>query len=389
MKKLSKIIINGVSTNIKDSSALELPEEVEIQNGDVLVYSEDEGCFIYVNKDALVEVENGIKRNSEKLAKSGDVYTAIYSAINPNNDCYLDITYDPNTSKIHIDPSQDCEVLTDLKLLVISLNTSYSQQVEELNFQNTIKVISLNPLQSSAELYVSPYNQDRVFNFLLVNNDCVEQKCFLNSDSILIPGVNEKTNVVITASLGSIAGRQTIIVTSSINVNVDIDVNLTFVGENSTTTTETITLLSGSSSQTKEIGMSGNARICYLAITPSSIDELQNYVLQTLELAIPAGLTKVQIIAEADDQYPQINFNTVGNIPVTSDIDVKIILPRSGVVPITLSGKILTGYSSTGISYSGQGFSGNIVGVALGTNKVDSMNEYYMLQPQVEIIVNS
>lgn len=388
MKKLSKIIINGVSTDIKDSSALELPESVEMQDGDVLVYSEDEQGFIYINKDNLVEVENGIKRNSEKLAKSGDVYTAIHSAINPNNDCYLDITYDPNTSKIHIDPAQDCEILTDLKLLVISLNTSYSQQVEVLNFQNTIKIISLNALQSSAELYVGSYNEDRVFNFLLVNNDCVEQKCFLNCDSILIPGINEKTNVVITASLGSIAGRQTINVTSSINVNVDIDVNLTFVGENSGSTIETITLLSGSSSQTKEIRMSSDVRTCHLAITPSSIDELQNYILQTSELTIPAGLNKIQVMAEADAEHPQINFNTAGDTPVTSDIDVKIILPRSGVVPITLSGKILTGYSSTGISYDGQGFDGNIIGVALGANKIDSMNEYYMLQSQVEIIVN-
>lgn len=386
--KVSKLVFNGNIINIDDKSALQLPDGVEMQDGDVLVYNEHDQAFEYVNKDDLVEKENGIIPNSQKVAKSGDVYTAIQKAVNHFNECYLDISYDSSTSKILITPEQGKSIETDLRILVMTINTNYNSQTEELKFSNIVDIITINEASQSAEKYISPYSEDRVFYFLLVNNAPSLQICYLNIDSILIPGINEKTNVTLSAALSTVGGVQVINITSSVNVDVDVDVNLRFIDSNNNTTTETIKLIAGSSTQTKQISMSGAARTCYLTCVPTAVSELQNYIMQTTELAIPAGLGSVEIIPEADSNNPQVIFSTYGNQPVYADIDIKLVLPRNGVPPIILTGKILTGQSSGSISYIGQAFTGNVVGCELGANKVDDRNQYFMITQQVQLIVN-
>ena len=204
---IKHINIDGNALNLDDENALQLPDGIEPENGDMLIYDEtlnnNEGGFKYIKKNDIPEVEVGIIPNSDKLATSGDVYNAI-NAVNNKTCCSLNVIYDSSdvlNKKLifqRANVTGNPALLVNAKLLILSINTLYNQQQEELKFSNVLDVLTLTPSDEYVEKTIDDFSEDRMFYFILINDTPNIQICKLINDRMLIAGVNAKTNILIT-----------------------------------------------------------------------------------------------------------------------------------------------------------------------------------------------
>lgn len=390
--KIKNIRLNGTKYELEDQNALQLPEGVELEDGDVLVYNESEEGFECINRNSLVEVEKGIIENSKKVATSGDVYTAINAAVNPNS-CNLEVYYDSTYQKIGFRVAQNtpAALKISVSLLVLSINTHYDSQQQELNFSNIVTILHLDKNTSSVEYQLDSYIDDRQFYFILINNSQNVQTCVLDRDSLLVPGVNEKTNVILTPSVdltGADPGAK-ISVVSSIAVNTNININLEVINHDNTKTYVNGVLSAGSSQVVINIGSSGYSRICNISIVPVSVSSTQNYILQTNQLNVQNNIGLKKIIAEASPNSPAVIFRTEDDYLVNENIDILVHLPRNGVPGLDVTGTISANNSIGSISYENLAFNGPIAYVGLGNNNKEDYYEYYIENNQIQLIIDS
>lgn len=387
--KIKNIRLNGTSYALDDQDAIEIPEGVELQDGDVLVYNELEESFECINRNSLVDVEKGVVENSQKLVKSGDVYTAIDSAIN-TNPCNLDIDYDNVNGKFifHVASGSPSSLNVNVSLLVLSINTHYDSVQQELAFSNIVTILHLDKNTSSVEYLLDQYIDDRQFYFILINNSQNVQTCILNRDTILVPGVNEKTNVILTPSFISPDDVNAISVVSSVAVDTDITIVIDII-EPHANRRITGTLLAGTSQVNINIGDCGYNRSCGVSITPVSVSSTQNYILQNAWVSVPANLGLKELVAVADSQSPRITVRTIDGYLVNEDIIVNLVLPRNGTSPVIVNGTILAGTSEVNIGYVGIGFSGPIVNVGVDPSACrDQTYDFYFENTSIQLIVD-
>lgn len=387
--KIKNIRLNGNVYALDDQDALQLPEGVELQDGDVLVYDAAEQAFECVNRNSLVDVERGIVENSQKLAKSGDVYTAINSI--SNNVCNLEVDYNGANNKLvfHVASGTPSALKTSVGLLVLSINTHYDSQQQELNFSNIVTILHLDENITSVEYQLDNYIDDRQFYFVLINNNQKVQVCTINRDTILVPGVNTKTNVVLTPSVditGVEAGAKISIISSvavDVNINVSIDVEEAYSHK-----IVNGVLTSGTSQVIINVGSSGRSRICNISITPASVSSTQNYILQQSSITAPANIGLMELVAIASSDSTHVRVKTIDDGTVGNDINVILYLPRNGTSPIAIPDLIERGSAECAINYGGQSFNGPIVYVGLGEQYKDEFYEYYIQNDSVQLIVD-
>jgi hypothetical protein len=388
--KIKNIRLNGTSYALDDQDAIQIPEGVELQDGDVLVYNESEESFECVNRNSLVDVEKGVVENSQKLVKSGDVYTAINSAINPNA-CNLDIDYDNVNGKFvfHVASGSPSSLNVNVSLLVLSINTHYNSQEQELAFSNIVTILHLDKNNTSVDYILDQYIDDRQFYFILINNSQNVQTCVLNRDNILVPGVNQKTNVVLTPSVditGNPGAKISII--SSVAVDTNINVNIEVIEQRNTKLVSG-TLLAGTSQVIINVGSSGYDRLCNISISPVSVSSSQNYILQQNSITAPHDIGTMELIAEVYNESPAVKIKTIDDSLISgNDIDVKLILPRNGTNPLVLIRTISVGNSYVIIDYTGASFNGPIASIELGNNNKDEFYEYYISNSNIQLIVD-
>ena len=387
--KIKNIRLNGNVYALDDQDALQLPEGVELQDGDVLVYDAQEQAFDCVNRNDLVDVERGIVENSQKLAKSGDVYTAINSI--SNSTCNLEVDYNGANNKLvfHVASGTPSALKTSVGLLVLSINTHYDSQQQELNFSNIVTILHLDENTTSVEYQLDNYIDDRQFYFVLINNNQKVQVCTINRDTILVPGVNTKTNVVLTPSVditGAEAGAKISIISSvavDVNINVSIDVEEAYSHR-----IVNGVLTSGTSQVIINVGSSGRSRICNISITPASVSSTQNYILQQSTITAPANIGLRELVITADSDTTHVHVKTIDDSTVGNDIDVILYLPRNGTSPIAIPDLIERGSAESVINYGGQSFNGPIAYVGLGEQYKDEFYEYYIQNDSVQLIVD-
>lgn len=387
--KIKNIRLNGQVYALDDQDALQLPEGVELQDGDVLVYNEGEDAFECVNRNDLVDVEKGVVENSQKLVKSGDVYTAINSI--SNSICNLEIDYNGASNKLvfHVASGTPSALNTNVGLLVLSINTHYDSGQQDLNFSNIVTILHLDKNTTSVEYQLDNYVDDRQFYFVLINNNQKTQVCTINRDTILVPGVNAKTNVVLTPSV-DITGVEPgakISIISSVAVDVDINVSIDVQEAYSHRIVNGV-LTSGTSQVIINVGSSGRSRVCNISITPASVSSTQNYVLQQSSITAPANIGLKELVAIADSSMPKVRIKTIDDTLVTSDIDIYLSLPRNGAASLVVSGTIQQGHSYGEIGYLGEGFNGPIVEFGLGAVYKDEFYEYYIEYNQIQLILD-
>lgn len=389
------ININGNVINIDDENAIQLPD-IEPRDGDMLVYdetlNEDNGGFRYIQKSDVPDVEVGIIEGSDKLARSGDVYNAI-NAATVKECCYLTVLYDSSDVSSKKLVFQRANIVgnpllsTNAKLLILSINTIYDQQQEDLKISNIIDILTLTPADTSVEKVIDDFSEDRMFYFLLFNDTPNVQICKLVNDRMLIAGVNSKTNIVITPTVSSSYPYPAVEVTASGIVDVDVNIILTLTRSDNRTEVITGTLLAGTSSLLMVVTPSGLDRNCNVSISPSVISSTQNYVLSNSALSLVSNVPRTALTITPGGQ-PYVRFTIPGTV-ADAPIDVKITCPRSGVAPVILTGTIASGNSYVDIDYTGVGFNGRIVYAEMGDRVINHYVEYYIDNSEVVLNVDS
>lgn len=380
--KLQGITINGRQIEIDDPNAVQLPDST-IQDGDMLIYNGTTQKFEFIPKSSLVEIEqNGVVKNSQKLVKSGDVFTAIENLRVDIPEVYLNVSYNRTLHKLifEVDSNSPSELQTDVYLQCLTINTVYDSDISELKFSNICTILHLNPYVTSTEFEIPVFTEDRVMYFMLSNSNSNAQICQLNVNSLTIPQEgNTKTTVELSFRVTDHSGYQVIQVNSNQIVDVPINCQVTLTGQTSSTIEYVnLVLAANSNFVEKQISKSDEIRTARPTIAPSQTSDTQNYLLVTDRFNVPAELGRIPLTVVADQSNPVVVFSVGSQNPPATAIDIKISLPRNGTSPLVLTGTILAGESSGTISYSNQAFNGPMIGVSTGANDRDSNNRYYI-----------
>jgi len=395
---IKHINIDGNALNLDDENALQLPDGIEPEDGDMLIYDEtlhnNEGGFKYIKKKDIPEVEVGIIPDSNKLATSGDVYSAI-NAINNKTCCSLNVIYDSSdvsNKKLIFQRANiigNPALLVNAKLLILSINTLYNQQQEELKVSNILDILTLTPSDTYVEKSIDDFSEDRMFYFILFNDTPNIQICKLINDRMLIAGVNAKTNIIITPIFDpSYYPNGGINILASGNVDVDVNIILTLTRTDNRVEIINGILLAGTSSLLLGISASGLDRNCNISLNTTTISSTQNYMLATSNIEIDANVPRIALEITpglTSGGTHCVKFSLPNNVVADSPVDVNLYAPRSNTSPILLQGTIATGNNYVEIVYEDVEFSGNILYAEMGNRVMNQNVEYYISNPEVVV----
>lgn len=236
MDKVKKLILNGAEMKVDDSSALKLPEDIEPQDGDILVYSEEEEAFIYQQKSDIVEIDSQLDNSSDNPVKNRVLFTQFASKEKKKDIIEISFEYDSSTRKIKASYLINNESISGIRAkntvyINYSSNTLYNNVSDDSSQQSTFSgQFYVNPAGETTELIAlgqGIFPIQRLVLFNIVNPIDADQIVILKTPSIYLPADTEETPITGTVSLGNVSTSNMCYI--SFNEELDGDVVINYI----------------------------------------------------------------------------------------------------------------------------------------------------------------
>ena len=338
MGKVRKINLDGQTLQIDDDNALQLPEGVVPQDGDILIYSEADDAFIYGRQSAQITVDDELSETSTNPVQNKVITTQL--ELKKKVIC-LYARFDTSTGAIKIAATIDGEsnqgVAQDsVDIAFMCFATYYDQLEDDLEISNISGYETIVPNSdqevSLTQNFGSFPTERKVL--LFVSDQVTEHQIVkLATPVINIPQGQITTNLIqVSAGNGPVYSNQ-IVFTPTVALGANIGVRLRIQEDGYTDVIRDIVLPAGSTVYNQNIGSSGQYRVVSCAITNNS--QIAPCTLNTSMLSVAGRLPlcnfMVAILYNGGDYYDlEISVANVPSLDVSLIQGMQIVFSKGG-----------------------------------------------------------